>query len=423
MESNVIKMSSDFVLKTGFFTKTKYYFENGSIKKSVYSLFGLWHRKDRDEEFSISEIGYIEQVHLLSSLVGLMFGRTHAVELVSEHDNFYIPRIKEKDAQNLVNEALSLGAKHMSHEYLFEPSSRRAMSKSENGIARLMDHYGKMVKKVYKADAVQEDVIALDSVIYFDEIKVNGVDGIAFGNVAGGGASRTIEFFGLKKEENQEIYKMLVANNPKLADTGVQMYKSIFPLFTPNRWFKGRETIILTDWGLLHTQRNVVIDKKKFKTRTSVLNFDTIKSYTHTGFFVKKMTILGATTISTEENYSLKARRNIWKKFVEAGINNKKGKTYKASLFHRRGQGKITLTDEHIMWKHKKEIHVLAYNNVYYCEFSTPHWYSFYGDIHISSRRIDARSGEGGDVVMEITHICKCKGKRLVREIEARKDN
>ena len=46
---------------------------------------------------------------------------------------------------------------------------------------------------------------------------------------------------------------------------------------------------MLTDWGLIHKQYGVVVNGRKFSSRTSVIPFDSIKSYFYEGRFLKKM--------------------------------------------------------------------------------------------------------------------------------------
>jgi hypothetical protein len=282
----------------------------------------------------------------------------------------------------------------------------------------LCDEYGKMIRKVYKKKENENDHLDLNNVSYFDELTVQGVKGIAFGKLSGGGSANTIEIFGLKKDENKKIYDMVAASSPKLQQTDVKRYTSIFPLFTPSRWFKGREVLSIAPWGLLHKQYGVVVNGRKYSSRTSVVEFDTIKSYTHDGFLFKYLEVLGETSITTQEKFSISAKNAIWSEFKLRNIINKVGVKYKARLFHRKGQGYIMAADDTLSFKLGKSTDILSYNNVYSCEFKKPHWYSFYGTITIKGRRMDARAGEGGDIVMSVSDMWCWKAKKLKRHVE-----
>ena len=254
----------------------------------------------------------------------------------------------------------------------------------------------------------------------FDEVKNKGVTGIAFGSIAGGGNANTIEVFGLTKEANQKIYNMILECNPRLEDSDVRIFKSSMPL-NPFKWFKEREKIILTDWGFIHKQHKVVIDGKKFLSRTSVIPFESIKTYIHEGRFNKRIEILGNTTLSTQESFSRSAQKEIWRKLKEKGVSNEQGIVIRPTLFNRCKQGNIVLTSSAAIWRYKKETKLLHYENIYSHDFVKKHWYSFSGDVIIRGRRIDARAGEGGDVIMELKQVGRRKGKLLVKTIEQAK--
>ena len=401
--------------KTGFFTKYIYKIQEGTIHKSRYTLFGLIHKKSEDEYIDLSQVEYIYNIQLLKK----MFFNKKAVELVSSQKTLYIPNRKEYIANELVDAILKNGAINTKHKYMFVPSTK-SMRKLTKGYTILCDEFDDIVRKVYNSKEVAVDRVNAKKIIYLDKIKEKGFEGIAFGYVAGGGFANSIEIFGLKKAENETLYNIILLNNNKLNQSNIKIYKSNFPIFSPTRWFKQREVLMLFDWGIMHKQYNVVLNDVKYLNRTSVVEYDKVKSYLHGGLLNKKIEILGATSILTKEYFSVFAKKAIWNEFKRRKIENNKGEVYRASLFHRKGQGSIILTADNLMYKLKKETKVLKYPNIYSVDFSKPHWYSFYGDISIKGRRIDARSGEGGDVDIEITHMSARKGKRLVAKINSR---
>ena len=217
------------------------------------------------------------------------------------------------------------------------------------------------------------------------------------------------------------MYDTIVEANPKLKNVDVKVFKAAWPGSIWS-WAKQRETIMLTDWGLIHKQYGVVVNGRKFSSRTSVIPFDSIKSYFYEGRFLKKMQILGSTSMSTDGKFLSEVQKTIWNKFRELGLSNDQGTVFKASLFQRRNQGKILLTSSSVIWILKNEIKVLPFDCIYSYEFVKPKWYSFYGDVAIKGRRVDARSGEGGDIVMEISHIQTSHGKKMMKAIDAGKN-
>lgn len=404
------------IIKKGFFTKVIYQISDGIIQRSEYAFFGLKHKKNEDYSLNLNEVEYIYNINLLKGL----FPQRKSVELVSQQDSIYIPNLKPAVADELVKMVMEMGAIQTEHKYLYTPS-KKSMRKITHGYTILCDQFDSMVRKVYNSKEVSEDRVNINSIVYFDDVVKKRIKGIAFGRIAGGGSANTIEIYGLTKSENEIIRNMIQENNPKLTPTDVAIYKSFFPLFSPSRWFKHREQIMLTDWGLLHKQYGVTIEGRKFASRTSAIEYNSIKSYLHRGFLFKHLEILGNTTILTKERYSVFAKNSIWRKFKQLGIRNQSGDVYRASLFHRKNQGRIITSDDNIYYKHKQHTFVLKYSNIYSYEFKKPHWYSLFGDVTIRGRRIDARAGEGGDVQMEITHMWFKKGKRLMSEISYRK--
>ncbi len=403
------------IIKSGIFTKNVVKIENGTISKDVFTFFGLFRKKDLSEEINLADVDYIYNAPLPK-----LFGTKHAVELVGKDATVYIANISSDVAETIVNEAVKGGAKMGEHSYTFIPSTR-AMRKFTKGYTMLCDEYGQMIRKIYKKDSNAHDHLDLTDISYFDHIKEQGIKGIAFGRIAGGGVANTIEIFGLTADENEKIYKIVEANSPKLQLTDVNRYTSYFPLFSPSRWFKSREVLIIAEWGILHKQYGVVVNGRKFSSRTSVIEYETIKSYTCEGFFAKRIEILGDTTINTLEKFPNKAKNAIWTEFKKRNIINNYGDVYKARLFHRRGQGIIALTPDTVTYRFKKETNLLPYANVYECEFTKPHWYSLQGTITIRGRRVDARAGEGGDIVMQISNMWSWKGKGLRNTILSRK--
>ena len=433
-----LKMSRDshsnlfnMLITKGVFRKEKYNLSNGVLTKSVFSFFGLFHEKKEDKVWNVSDIKYIEIIPLTIGWLNVI-SKNYALEFVLSNESIYITNLKKQLVDDFVAEAISMGAQSIEHEYKYIPSTR-AMKRLYKGNVVICDFFGKMIQKTYTNKDFKEDVLHnIDNILYFDHIENNGIDGIAFGYIAGGGSAHTLEIFGLKKEEIKHIQNMLLKHNPHLEDNGVRLFKSFFPLFNPKRWFRRREMLIVTDWGILHKQYNVVINDKKYKTRTSVMPYETIKSYTSEGLFAKQIQILGATTISTEELFSQSAKSSIWNEFKIRNIKNDAGITFKPSLMYRIGlrgssedkkfkKTRVTLSTEHVTWTLKKEVKILQYHQIYDFQFEKKHWYSLVGDVKIRGRRTDARSGEGGDIKMDIYNIRARKGKALVELIRRNK--
>lgn len=420
------------IIEKGIFKKTKYEVKGKVLHKSVHPFFGLFHSKKKDESLDLTEVEYIYSFPL-----GLI---KHGVEFVTESESMYIPGLTKQQADDLISAAKYDGAKEGEHQYMFVPSSR-ALRKIYHGYSMVCDQFGKMVHKEYTKKENNENLIRMESIKYFDHVAIKGVKGIAFGGIAGGGIANTIEIFGLKKEDNAKIYQMIAAVNPKLTDTNVKIYTSLFPLWHPTRWFRKRESMIVADWGIVHKQYNIVINKKKCKSRTSVVEFDSIKSYTCQGFLYKRIDILGSTSIITQECFSAAAKNAIWATLKKHNVINDSGTVYRASALYRWGilskgkdkdnknkaQDKMELkcrifaSDSCLTWKYKKETRILTYAQIYEYEFEKKHWYSLVGKVKIKGRRNDARAGEGGDVNMSISCICCSKGRDLISTISSKK--
>lgn len=428
------------IVKTGIYKKVKYEIKGNELRKSIHPFFGLFHNRKEDESIDLTEVCYIYSFPL-----GLI---RHGIEFVTESGSMYVPGITKQQATDLVSAAKYAGAKEGEHQYMFVPSSK-AQRKIYHGYSMVCDQFGKMVHKEFTKTDNNENFIRMESIKYFDDVVNKGVKGIAFGGIAGGGTANTIEIFGLKKEDNAAIYQMIAAVNPKLTDTNVKIYTSLFPLWQPKRWFKKRESLIVADWGIVHKQYNIVINKKKCKSRTSVVEFDSIKSYTCQGFLFKNIEILGSTSIITQECFSASAKNAIWATLKRNNVINNSGTLYRANVLYRLGilsknkskdkdgkenkkdksqikmelKCKVYASDSGLTWKYKKESRVLTYDQIYEYDFEKKHWYSLVGYIKIRGRRNDARAGEGGDVDMSISCISSGKGRRLISEISSRKQS
>lgn len=417
------------IIKKGFFQKRKYTLKDGVLTKSTHSLFGLLHRKKDDEAINVSSVKYIYSFPMYLNLFSVKQG----VELVTEDNSMYIPCLTEQEAQEIVLEVKNLGAEEGEHQYMFIPSDK-ALRKIYRGYSMVCDQFGQMVHKGYAKKESSENAVRLDSIKYFDEVGYKGISGITFGGIAGGGSANTIEVFGLAKQDNDTIYKMVTEINPKLVETDVTIFNSLFPLFKPKRWFSKRESLLVADWGIVHKQYNIVVNGKKSKSRTSVVEYDSIKSYDSQGFLSKNIQILGNTSIISQERFGISAKQYLWRIFAEKKIVNDLGKTFRAGLLYRWGilgskkdgdasslKGKIQASSELVAWRYKGETKVLPYDRIYAYEFKKRHWYSFVGDVVIRGRRVDARAGEGGDICMEIHCIRPRKGKKLVAMIKEKK--
>ena len=422
------------IIKKGFFTKRRYVLEGNILKKSVHPFFGLFHRKKEDESIDLTEVKYIYSfpLHIFS------FRKEHGVEFVSEINTMYIPCLSEQEVGELVAAAKSVGATEGKHEYNFIPSSK-ALRKIYRGYSIVCDQFGQMIHKEYTKKNSSENPVRLNSIKYFDNVVNKGVAGIAFGGIAGGGIANTIEIFGLNKEDNKSIYKMITDINPKLVETDVTIFTSFFPLFKPKRWFSKRESLIVADWGVIHKQYNIdnsVIGSKRNNSRTSVVEYDSIKSYDSQGWLFKNIQILGVTSINSQERFWIGAKMHLWRIFKEKNVVNDLGTTYRAwflyrwGIFGKKGENdpatlkcKIKASNDFVSWKYKSETRILAYDRIYKYEFKKEHWYSLVGNVTITGRRLDARAGEGGDVKMELHCIRNCKGKNLIAHIQLKKLN
>ena len=417
------------VIKKGFFSKQKYTLRENLLINSKHNFFGLLHKKKDDVSIDLSKVKYIYTFPMYLN----RFRVKQGVEFVTEYGSMYIPCLTDQETQEIVLAAKNVGAETGEHQYMFIPSDK-ALRKVYHGYSMVCEQFGKMVHKEYAKKESSESVVRIDSIKYFDEVDYKGIPGITFGGIAGGGSANSIEVFGLAKQDNETIYKMIAEINPKLVETDVAIFNSIFPLFKPTRWFSKRESLLVADWGILHKQYNIVVGGKKNKSRTSVVEYESIKGYDSQGFLLKNIQILGNTSILSQERFSISAKQYLWKIFEQKQIVNDFGKTFRAGLLYRWGilgnkkdgdvsalKGKIQASSELVTWRYKGETRVLPYERIYSYEFKKKHWYSFVGDVIVRGRRVDARAGEGGDVCMEIRCIRPRKGKALIAMIKEKK--
>ena len=166
------------IITTGLFPKYVVKIENGIITKDVFSFFGLFKKKNLSEEINLASVDYIYNAPLPK-----LIGTKHAVELVGKNATFYIANIPSGVAETIVNEAVKGGANVGEHSYTFIPS-KRAMRKFSKGYTMLCDEYGRMIRKIYKKGSNDQEHLDLTDLSYFDDIKENGIKGIAFGKIA-----------------------------------------------------------------------------------------------------------------------------------------------------------------------------------------------------------------------------------------------
>ena len=416
------------IITKGFYTKTKYEVdETGVLRKSQRTFFGLFRSKDGDEELPLSEVKYIYNVPTSVGMFSL--SKKNGVEFVAESTSMYLPKLSKAEADEFVEKAISLGAKDSGHEYMYIPSET-AMRKTAKGYSLLCEQFGYITHKVFTNQECCENCVRPDTILYFDDIAEKGCKGIAFGSVAGGGDSRSIEIYGLSKEDQKSVHDYILKNNPRLTDTDVRIFKANFPLFSPSRWFRTRETLIVADWGVMHKQFNVVVNGKKYKTRTSVLPYESIKSYSCEGRLSKSFIILGSTSIETQGTFANSVKKYIWNQFKKHNVVNDFGVMFRSSLLYRWGfrgssndadiyRCRVRMNDTMVIYEWKKEVRTLEYGQIYHYDFVKEKWYHLYGNFIIKGRRVDARAGEGGDVDIVLGHVGRGKAKDMSRIIKA----
>ena len=400
------------------------------------------------ESVSRNNIGYIDVAKINYQWVGSWWGKAlvatlgwapgliskvdnktksfHSIELTEvpsgtySHSSLYIPYLSEKEANDfskVIKDICSCSL--MERKFKFVPSEK-SMYKISKGYTVLMDEFGYLVKKVYMLSDCENQRVRLDDIVYLDDIKEKRIKGLAFGSVAGGGEANSIEIFGLSKEDTKTVSDMVISRNSQLTPSVSQHFTSFLPIKQPGRWIRRREKLYLTDIGLVHKQYHVTINNKFYRTRTSILAYDKIKSYDYSGRVMSQLTITGDTSIITVENFSVFARRVIWQKFKQLGIKNNLGKTYKASLRYRRHNTKLLVGPENVIAKRDNNTEVLSYPAIYSCKFKKPHFFSLFGDFTLRGRRVDARAGEGGDIVMTVNHMFVFTARKAKRHIESK---
>jgi len=244
-----------------------------------------------------------------------------------------------------------------------------------------------------------------NKIIVFDtEIGILGYK-INTGYKAGGSDDNTLKILGLSKNDINKINGYIQENGAQIAQVEGETFKSIFPLFSPRRWFSFREKVFINDQGVGH------IRKSWFKSRKSFLPFDSINMYCYNGVLTKDILILGDTTISLIEKISNANNEKIKKALLDKGVISTNGRKYlPALLSFKRGLSPdvIITTEKGILFKSKKLIGgqtniFLGYNEI--TKFKKIGWYKLFAPISIEGRRVDARQGEGGNVNILIEGI------------------
>lgn len=334
-------------------------------------------------------------------------------------NSLYIPFLSEDESSNLAKTIKNMACTDILERKLKFETSEKSMYKISKGYTVVMDEFDYIVKKIYGLLECETQRVSLDNIMYIDDIKEKRIKGLAFGKLTGGGEANSIEVYGLSKEDTKTLTDMVLKRNANLKPKDSIQYKSVLPIKAPKRWIRKRERLYLTDIGLVHKQYHVKIGDKYHKTRTSIVTYDKIKSYDHNGFLFKTLTILGNTSITTVESYPFWVKMKIWGRFKKLGIKNNLGKKYRASLRHRRGNTVLSVGMENVVAKQGKTTEVLAYANIYECEFKKKHFFSLFGDLSVRGRRTDARAGEGSDVHMKVTHMIWFRGKRAKNHIHS----
>ena len=352
-------------------------------------------------------------------------GKYHAIELTEapsgqySQNSLYIPFLSEAEAADLSKTFSGMSSLNLIERKMkYEPSDK-SMYKVSKGYTLVMDEFDYIVKKTYRLSECETQRVSLDGIMYIDDIKEKGIKGLAFGKLAGGGEANSLEIFGLDKDDSKALSDMVLERNAHLNPSDSKQYKSLLPISMPKRWIRKRERLFLTDIGLVHKQYHVNIGGKYYQVRTSIVLYDKIKSFDHDGVVAKRLTILGNTSITTVESFPIWVKWQIWAKFKELGIKNNLGKKYRASLRHRKNNTTLSVNMDNVVAKKDKTTEVLNYENITSCTWEKKHFFSLFGDLTVSGRRVDARSGEGGYVNMEVTHMIWFKGKRAKRHIES----
>ena len=409
--------------------------EGDMIAKKVYTRAGC-----SREVFKQEELKYVDEVRLRYCWVDTWWGKTvtfltgwwgtfmsnvdlslynyHSVELTFAPDgkyskgSVYVPYLSAKEASELVADIKSLSAVNLLQRELVLPMSEKSMYKLTKGYTVVMDEFDYVVKKVYGLGRCMTQRASLENISYVDEIRGNNFPGLSFGRMSTAGEASSFEIYGLDKKASQALTDLVVAKNAHLNMGQCLQYRSAFPLLNPARWFKKREVLCVTDHGIVHKQHSVVINGHAYQSRTSVLTYDKVKSYEDDGFIFRKISIYGDTNIETVESFGFWVKTAIWDQFRYMGIKNGLGTIFRASLRHRKDNFVVSVAEDNLIVRRGKSKDLLAYQNIYQCEFQKPEWYSLFGDLKIAGRVVDTRTGDCSDVQFTVTHMLCCKGRR-----------
>lgn len=263
-----------------------------------------------------------------------------------------------------------------------------------------------------------------EKIIYFDISKGFLGTGVSTGYKAGGGTDTNLNLT-LKKKE-VEILKSYITENGGVIGAGLEgeKLKTMFPLLSPLKWLSFREIITIGKEGIGHTK------KSWFKTRNSFMEYKSIKVFTHFGVISKKICLLGDVTISPAEGISVANLKRIKKILDEQSVITTKGKNYKPAILS--GKRSFTspsflVTEEGVFCRSKSigksSIQYLAFNSInkfhkctkkgHSIDYCNKGWKEIFAPIIIEGSRVDARTGEGGDVVMEVPGIAFYRWRTL----------
>jgi hypothetical protein len=244
-----------------------------------------------------------------------------------------------------------------------------------------------------------------DKIIAFDtEIGLFG-NKLITGYKAGGTDDNTLKIIGLTKNDLVKIKNYIQQNGAQIIQNEGEILKTNFPLFQPSRWLSYRETISIGEKGIGH------VKKGWFKTRQSFLPFESINMFCYNGVMNKDILLLGDTTISLVEKLSNGNNDKLKKILLEKGVTSTQGQKYlPAILSFKRGLSPDVLitTDKGILYKSKKLIGgqtniFLGYDEI--TKFQKHGWLKLVAPISIEGRRVDARKGEGGKVLIQINGV------------------
>ena len=257
--------------------------------------------------------------------------------------------------------------------------------------------------------------LTIKKIIYFDSsLGLLGTK-LSTGYKAGGGEANTIEFI-CSSSTVESIKDHITQNGGSVNHDELEGEKlvTMFPIFSPSRWLSKREVIVLGDEGVSH------IRKGWFKTRSSFLEYESIKVFTYQGLLGKKIRLLGDVTIAPHETLSSSAFKQIKKALKAKKVTSEKGRSYKPALLSgKRGLNSpsFLVTSKGIFWKERKkvgsvELLFLAYGDV--TSFKKDGWTKLFAPIIIQGHRRDARTGEGGSIHMEVPGVAFYRWRTLL---------